>query len=270
MRRIQFFEIHEQSWFPSSLRDFVTDALQYGLTLLNAYAPIEPMLRAALDSAASRDVVDLCSGGGGPWLDLSQRLDCDSRGIRIHLSDKYPNQRAGAVQKSFFSYGSEPVDAMNVPRGLIGFRTVFSSFHHFRPEEARAVLQDAVDAGEGIGVFEITRRAPLAIALMLPWALLVFFSTLRIRPLGWPRLFWTYVIPVIPFVVLFDGVVSCLRTYRTEELRDIIGGLTGSEYEWNVGEYLWRGGKIPITYVIGHPRHGVETAAMVSGIISAE
>jgi hypothetical protein len=41
MRRIQFFEIHEQPWFPSSLRDFVTDALQSGLELVKAYAPIE-------------------------------------------------------------------------------------------------------------------------------------------------------------------------------------------------------------------------------------
>ncbi len=49
---------------------------------------------------------------------------------------------------------------MKVPRELKGFRTMFTSFHHFPPEEARAILQNAVDAGEGIGIFEITRRAP--------------------------------------------------------------------------------------------------------------
>jgi hypothetical protein len=106
--------------------------------------------------------------------------------------------------------------------------------------------------------------------LMVSWALLVFVSTLRICPFRWSRLFWTYVIPVIPFVVLFDGVVSCLRTYRTEELRDLIDGLTGSEYKWSVGEQLGRDGKIPITYAIGHPRLGVETTDIVSGITCAE
>jgi len=45
---------------------------------------------------------------------------------------------------------------MNVPAELKGLRTMFTSFHHFLPEEARAVLQNAVDAGEGIGIFEIT------------------------------------------------------------------------------------------------------------------
>jgi hypothetical protein len=143
---------------------------------------------------------------------------------------------------------------MKVPRELTGFRTMFSSYHHFPPEEARAVLQDAVDAGESIGIFEVTRRAPSAIGLMFPWALLVFVSTLWMRPFRWSRLFWTYVIPIVPFVVLFDGVVSCLRTYRPRELREIIGKLTGSEYEWKIDEYLGMQNSMSITYLIGYPR----------------
>ena len=43
MRRLHFIELHEQQWIPSSLRDGVTDALQFGLNLLRAYAPIAPL-----------------------------------------------------------------------------------------------------------------------------------------------------------------------------------------------------------------------------------
>ena len=39
MRRIQFIEFHDQPWFPSSVRDYVTDALQFGFNLFNVYAP---------------------------------------------------------------------------------------------------------------------------------------------------------------------------------------------------------------------------------------
>jgi len=92
---------------------------------------------------------------------------------------------------------------------------------------------------------------------MFPWALLAFVYTPWIRPFRWSRLFWTYVVPVVPFVVLFDGVVSCLRTYRPQELREIIGKLGGSEYEWEVGEHIAARGLLPITYMIGHPRNGV-------------
>src|SRR3984885_6861783 len=101
MRRVQFIELHEQPWFPSSLRDDVTDALQFGFNLLRAYAPIAPLLQSMIDSTGNRtnapqSIVDMCSGGGGPWLDLARRLRCrdaggDSAGLQVWLTDKYPN-----------------------------------------------------------------------------------------------------------------------------------------------------------------------------------
>jgi hypothetical protein len=269
MRRIQFIELHEQSWFPSSIRDEITDALQFGLNLLDAYAPIAPLLRGALDSARSRtsfrqSVVDLCSGGGGPWSDLwsdlsrglqSRGLSTDSASLQIWLTDKYPNvdalPRVRAGSENHITYYPASVDAMAVPPELKGFRTIFTSFHHFSAQQARAILQSAVDAGEGIGIFEITRRAISTIFLIVVWVLLLFVCTPWIRPFHWSRLFWTYLVPIIPVVLLFDGVVSCLRTYRPEELRELVGKLDASEYRWEIGEQL--SGKAQITYLIGYP-----------------
>jgi hypothetical protein len=131
---------------------------------------------------------------------------------------------------------------------------MFTSFHHFSPEQARAILQNAVEAREGIGVFEITKRTPLTVSLMFLWALMLFVCTPLIRPFRFSRLFWTYVVPVIPVVLLFDGVVSCLRTYRPHELRKIIGRLDASDYEWQVGEHTGAFGRLPITYSIGYPK----------------
>ncbi len=53
MRRVQFIELHEQPWFPSSLRADVTDALQFGFNLLHAYAPIAPLLQSVIDSTGN-------------------------------------------------------------------------------------------------------------------------------------------------------------------------------------------------------------------------
>jgi len=264
MRRVHFIELHEQPWFPSSIRDEITDALQFGLILLNAYAPILPLLQRALASSRSLSVVDMCSGGGGPWLDLSSKLQ--SRLLQggapclhishIWLTDKYPNRRAlenaGAASENRITYYPHPVDAMKVPSELKGFRTMFSSFHHFSPEEARAMLQNAADAGEGVGIFEITRRGPSTIGLMFAWAAMLFVCTPWIRPFRWSRLLWTYLIPIIPLVLLFDGVVSCLRTYRPPELREIVDKLTAGEYQWEIGEHS--SGSVPITYLIGYPQ----------------
>lgn len=265
MHRIQFIELHEQPWFPSSLRDDITDAVQFGYNLIKAYAPIAPLLQNVIDSSrngtnSGQSIVDLCSGGGGPWLDLSQKLQCrnaaDSAGLQIWLTDKYPNlqafQSVSASSDHHITYYPEPVDAKNVPRTLKGLRTMFTSFHHFPPEDARAILQNAVDAGESVGIFEITRRAPSAIAVIFVGVLLMFLHTPRIRPFRWSRLLWTYLIPIIPLVLLFDGVVSCLRTYRPQELREIVEKLTPCEYHWEIGEL--EGKRAPVTYLIGYPR----------------
>jgi hypothetical protein len=281
MRRLQFIELHEQPWFPSSLRDDVTDAMQFGFNLLNAYAPIAPLLQSVIDSSGNganagqsstgssptgQSIVDMCSGGGGPWLDLCRQLRCrdagcqddagNSVGLQVWLTDKYPNleafQNVSASSDHHITFYPEPVDAMKVPGALKGLRTMFTSFHHFPPEDARAILQNAVDAGESVGIFEATKRAPSTIGLIFAGILLMFVHTPRIRPFRWSRLLWTYLIPVIPLVLLFDGVVSCLRTYRPQELREIVATLTSCQYQWEIGELAT--GKMPITYLIGYPK----------------
>jgi hypothetical protein len=256
MRRVQLLELHEQPWFPSSIRDEVTDMLQFGLNLSNAYSPTVPLLQQALHSTQSDFVIDLCSGGGGPWLALSRKLQGNGWAVGICLTDKYPNRQAFENVQAIsgnITFSPESVDATGVPIGLKGFRTMFTSFHHFPREEARAILQSAVDAGQGIGIFEITRRTPSAVGLMFLWALTPFVLTFFIRPFRWSRLLWTYVIPIIPFVLLFDGVVSCLRTYRPQELQELTEELTGAAYQWETGEHQSAPGTLPVTYLTGCP-----------------
>jgi hypothetical protein len=280
MRRIQFIELHEQPWFPSSLRDDVTDAVQFGFNLVKAYAPIAPLLQNVIDStqngthaaeSSATSIIDMCSGGGGPWLDLSRELHGrhdsgkdaqeNSASLQVCLTDKYPNLEAfrstSASSDHHITFYPKSVDAMHVPAELKGLRTMFTSFHHFPPEDARAILQNSVDAGESIGIFEITRRAPFTIVFIFVGILLMFLHTPRIRPFRWSRLLWTYLIPIIPFVLLFDGVVSCLRTYRPQELREIVEKLTSCEYHWEIGELA--GGKVPVTYLIGYSKAGHAT-----------
>src|ERR1700678_166483 len=256
MRRVQFIEIHEQPWVPSSIRDGITDALQLCLNFSKPYAPIFPLLRSALDLTGRRAVVDLCSGGGGPWVDLSRQLRVASPDVQIWLTDKYPNlgalQKVNAASNDHLSYYLPSVDATKVPLGLKGLRTMFTSFHHFSPEDAHDILQNAVDAGEGIGIFEVTRRGMSTIGIISAWVLMLFVCTPWIRPFRWSRLFSTFLVPIIPIVLLFDGVVSCLRTYRPQELRAMVDKLTAGEYEWEIGEYST--GRVPVTYLIGCPR----------------
>jgi hypothetical protein len=130
---------------------------------------------------------------------------------------------------------------------------MFSAFHHFRPDDARAILQNAVDARKGICVFEASRRDVATIALMFPWSLIPFFVTPWIRPFRWSRLLWTYVVPIISLILLFDGVVSCLRTYRPLEVREMVERLTGAKYKWKIQEVTAGNPFVVVSCLTGRP-----------------
>ncbi|MTW23024.1 class I SAM-dependent methyltransferase [Allochromatium palmeri] len=258
MRRLHLFELEDSPHLPSPIRNGITDFLEFAVVAPHLYAPIVPRLNHVFEHRQVRHIIDLCAGGGGPW----KRLRNDLNGIRdgrtrLQLTDLYPN--VPALTKLKVGYGDqidvvvESVSAMDVPTHLDGFRTLFSSFHHFRPAQARAILADAVEKGQGIAVFESTLRHPLLLLYMLLTPLLVLLATPFIRPFRWSRLFWTYLIPVIPFAVMFDGIVSCLRTYTVAELRDMTKDLGDGHYTWDIG--LERIGPLPvgITYLIGYP-----------------
>ena len=87
---------------------------------------------------------------------------------------------------------------------------------------------------------------------VLPMPLRVLVVTLFIRPFRWSRLFWTYVLPVVPIVLWWDSVVSVLRVYSVQELRELTAGL--GQYQWDIGTLRGRPLPIPITYLIGVPR----------------
>ena len=156
---MQLVEIHDRKWFPKFLRDFVTDDLETILNLVNVYQPVALRLRNALADAGTSRVVDLCSGGGGPWPWLYQAFE-NTNGPPVHiwLTDKYPNvaafTRARNASGNRIHFRTDPIDAMKLPAELVGFRTFFSSFHHFSAAEGREILQDAIDHKQGIGIFE--------------------------------------------------------------------------------------------------------------------
>src|SRR5438034_7254167 len=247
MARLHLLEIHDQAWCPPSLRDALTDFLGFALRLGRSYAPIAPLLRGAVARARAGAIVDLCSGAGGPWPALRRHVS-----VPVVLTDKFPNRQA---RTGALPFHPEPVDATAVPAHLRGFRTLFTSFHHFRPDEARAILADAVGRREGIGVFEVARRAPLEMTVIALTCLAVLLLVPFIRPFRWSRLVWTYLPPVLPLVGTFDGLVSCLRAYSPAELHDLVAGLDG--YEWEIGEVRpawWR--PLTLTYLIGVPLSG--------------
>jgi hypothetical protein len=257
MPRFHLIELEDLPWFPPVIRDLATDYLHFAETRLKLHLPVVPLLRKALEQSASTCVVDLCSGGGGPVLALYEALVADGVAVHFALTDKYPNLPAfrslAALYPAGISYVADSVDATRVPRQLRGFRTMFNSFHHFRPAAGREVLQAAVAARQPIGVFEIPERSLATTIPLLFTPVFVAAATPFIRPFRWRRLLWTYLLPLVPFTCWWDGLVSQLRAYTVSELQGLARGLGDADYAWEAGRI--RIGATPghLTYLIGIP-----------------
>lgn len=259
MRRRQLVELEDLAWCPSAVRDGGTDWLGFVANAMGVFTAVAPKVRAAMAATGTDRIIDLCSGGGGPWLSLAPEL-AKSGPAAVVLSDLYPNRAALAAlvgrSGGRLTVHPEPVDATDVPLELDGVRTIFNAFHHFPPNRARAILADAVGKRRAIVIVEPASHRGIALAsmpLQLPAILLL---TPFVRPVRLSRFLLTYLLPLIPVLVLWDGTVSMLRLYLEDELRELVESVPGHEtFDWDIG-------RVPVgswtrqgpMYAVGTPR----------------
>lgn len=262
MKRIHLFEFTDQSWYPDLFRQFQTDYLQFAASLGSGHENLVPIIKRAMDSIHSNEIIDLCSGGSGPWLHLANQLANAGLSVNVTLTDKYPGQqfvsRWADSPHPHIKYHPEPVDALHVPMPLRGMRTMFEGFHHFKPDQAKKVLEDAVEKHTAIGVFDASLKPPLGLLLLILspviTCLTYFFITPFIKPRSIARFFWTYLVPVVPLATVWDGVISLLRTYSPGELTELVHEIDAPDYIWEIG-YASTGTHVfRFAYLVGYPR----------------
>ncbi len=259
MGRIHLFELEDQAWFPDVIRDAGTAYLRFMMGKSGQAAAIVPKIAEVLDQSGIDRIVDLCSGGSGPIPDVVDVLASEGRDAKATLTDLYPNaesfERACRESEGRIEAIATPTDATRVGAERPGLRTLTNALHHFRPEAAGRILQCAVDARQPIAVFEMVGRHPAQILGMLLVFIPVMLVLPFLRPFRWAWVPLTYLVPVIPLFVMWDGLVSCLRVYSEAELSALIDGLEGGDdFEWEIGEIGMPGMPVGIGYLVGTPR----------------
>ncbi|CAM2010583.1 hypothetical protein [Acanthopleuribacter pedis] len=260
MARIHFFEIADLPWCPQFIRDGITDTLQFLAEAGDGFAPMVPLLAEALNRTGCTEILDLGSGAGGGWLSLVKqfREQADLE-LHVRLSDLYPNHRAFARlarESDGRIQGLEtPLDATKVAPEQKGFRTMFNGFHHLQPTQARALLADAVAQKRGVAVVDGDPNRLLGMVFMLVFMPLMFLVIPFVKPFSWKRLFFTYILPLLPLAIFFDGIVSVLRVYSPRELNALVKTVPGrQDYAWRVGVAPIPKSPLGLSYLIGTPK----------------
>ncbi|KAL1872642.1 hypothetical protein VTK73DRAFT_1403 [Phialemonium thermophilum] len=156
--------------------------------------------------------------------------------VRFVLTDLYPheeNWRKVAARSPNVTYVAESVDAANVPAELVArykndgkkvFRLFNLAFHHFDDPLARLILKNTVETSDGFGIFELQDRS---FSSFLSCCILGIAAFLFAPVYSWKwrspaTLFLGWFIPVIPFILTFDGWISSLRTRTPEEVEALL------------------------------------------------
>jgi hypothetical protein len=259
MPRIAAPELEDYDWFPSTLRDAMTGFLRVASEVVGVPEAAAPIVLEAMEAAGTDRIVDLCSGGGGPVISLAARLSSrHGRDVSVVLTDKFPNHdafdRAERELPGRLSGRRESVDATDVPRELTGVRTIFNAFHHLPPEIATQVLADAAKKRQPFASFELVDRGPQGFGAIAGVPLAVSALMPFVRPMRARALALTYLVPVIPALVMWDGFASCLRTYSVQELEAMTAPLQRDDYRFRVERVGLPRLPGKLTCVVGLPR----------------
>lgn len=251
-------EIHECKRCPAVIRDGVTDFLAFFAVFSRLRRPAYEKLAALLRQTGRRTVVELCAGSGFSALHMQRFLD--RRGlcgeVDVVITDIQKNANwPGITTASKGRVSVRREDARTALNGMDGVFAMFAALHHFSPEELASLVGTAAKRGVPAVFVDYFRRGRLIDLLPLfTGPVLMYLTAPLIYPFSWKRLFWTWVIPVLPLVLFVDTAISLLRSYTIEELKCIVSehcGIFGSSVD--VFEFTGAGGLGRMPAVVVHP-----------------
>ncbi len=262
MKRIQLFEFEDFSWFPNWIRICLTRLILVMHKFLKSSDDLSDLVSEALKHSEQNTIVDLCSGSGGPMIDVFTTLKekPETKDLKLILTDLYPNlelaKKINDANNTSLQYNTNSVDASEVDHNLQGVRTMICSFHHMNSETAKKILQDAQSSGQPICIYEISDNSLPNILWWIALPLnfvMTFFITPFVKPLSWKQIVFTYFIPILPFFFAWDGAVSNVRTYTVNDLDELTKDLQSENYIWKKGILKGKAKKI---YLLGLPKKG--------------
>ena len=258
MKRIHLFEFEDFNWFPHWIRLRMTRLINVMHKLVGTSQEITEPIARVLKETGATEIVDLCSGSGGPMPEVLEmiRKKPGLENTHLTLTDLYPDVESAKKfnnSSDKIKYLTKPVDATQVGAEVPGLRTMVSSFHHMNPTAARKILESAQQSRQPIALFEISDNAFPVFIWWIAFPINIiscFFVTLLVRPMSWQQVVFTYLIPIIPLFFAWDGAVSNARTYTLTDMDLLLKGLETKDYTWEKGTIK---GKTKKLYLLGMP-----------------
>jgi hypothetical protein len=215
-------ELEDSPYFPPLLRNFQTEFIGFVVSRFNAYSAFVKYIN--LYSLPEQAMIDLCSGSGEPAISIFQESNIFTN---LVLSDKFPLKPF--VNSNKIYYVPDSVDVLEIEFKSDVCYTMFNAFHHFKDEDKVKIVQQIIASGSRSYFVEILEPKFICFLKVL------FITTIGnllftpfIQPFSFKRLLFTYILPINIITILYDGLVSVLKSRNVKQYRKLFAGFENS------------------------------------------
>jgi hypothetical protein len=217
-----FFEWMDLKWIPANLRKALFNAFEFSLNVLRNYYKLiaNEIYQEIKGGEKVTAIVEIGAGNCNASLELYNLIK--DKNIKIIVCDINPNvelfkkiEKAtkGKIKPIYHSVAANNASKYIPKNSLVFFST---SFHHFHKLEQEKIIKSFSLNSNRIMIFEAIKRNVPYIIL----ASTLFIPILFLFPIVRPRLshfFWCWLVPAVPFLLTWDGIVSCFRQNTSKE-----------------------------------------------------
>lgn len=221
MRRKQITQLINTKWCPRPVKKLCAEFLSWFVVKVNATKPFIPVVENALIESKINNIINL-------EFDL---------GAGIETVKPFLNQHLAII--------SIPLSEINTQqqRGMYLF---VNSFHQLSTISAKKTLAEIAKSRNPVVVVEGNNDSLwqlVGMTIFLP--VTVILSAPFVKPFRWSRILFTYIIPVLPVIMVIDGCIGLLKLYNPKDLNELTSSIKVPDYKWTTGKKdNGRGGKI--------------------------
>jgi len=229
---MRLFEFGDLKEMPSLYHLYLRRYLVFFYKVFGYYKLWVPAFSDFLEETKAEKIMECCSGAGEALELLESQLDSTQfNSVHYLLSDIQPRfefvSKFNLEKEGRFHYIAESVDVTQLKVDLDCPKVFINSFHHFSQPQVENIFKSVLGNGNEILILEYVRNSLLGYLSMLMGPIVVLLTLpFVVKPKHFPIMaLFTYLVPLFPLMVLWDGMVSCMHEYNAKQLRGIATGL---------------------------------------------
>ena len=229
LKRYEGRELADMRWCPQVLRDGEMDFLAFFTVFSGFREPAYRSIARMIEVTGEDRVVELCAGSGFGGLKMLGRLAELARrpSLELLMTDLRPSRiwpKIEALGGKALSF--RVVEALQALREERGVFVMFAALHHLSPDEIASLVRSAAENGTPLVSVDYFQRGRLVDLLpLLAGPLLMVLTAPLVFPFSVKRLVLTWIVPVLPVLLLVDTLLTIQRSYRVDELKRIVEGV---------------------------------------------